>query len=83
VRLGYILLPRDLSQVGLAEASWSEEDFVQAYATAERVIRALRAEAFRYDPGTRSFRDDPLDPLLGRLELPRADAYDEGGEGEA
>jgi hypothetical protein len=83
VRLGYILLPRDLSQVGPAEADWTEEEFEQAYDAAARVIRALRAEPFRYDPGTRSFRDDPLDPLLGRLELPRADAYEERGEGEA
>ncbi len=81
VRLGYILLPRELEKAGLAEAEWSEEEFNQAYAIAEEVIRKLRSEPFHYNPDTRSFRDDPLDALLGRLELPRADLYDDGREG--
>jgi hypothetical protein len=82
VRMGYILLPRKLDKVGLALADWSEEESDEAMATAEQVIRELRSEPFRYDPDTRSFRDDPLDPLLGRLELPRAEVFDDDGEGE-
>lgn len=80
VSLGYILLPRDLEQVGPAFANWTEADLTEAHETACQVVRDLRKEAFHYDPETRSFRDDPLDALLGRLELPRADE-DEEGEG--
>jgi ATP-dependent helicase/nuclease subunit B len=80
VILGYILLPRELDQVGASCADWTEADLADAHETAERVVRELRSEPFRYDPGTRSFRGDPLDPLLGRLELPRAADEDEGGE---
>jgi hypothetical protein len=79
VTLGYILLPRELSQVGAAFAKWTEDDLAEAYETAKRVVRRLRSQPFHYDPNTRSFRDDPLDALLGRLELPRA----ADGDGDA
>ena len=78
VNLGYILLPRELGSVGAAFAQWTEEELAEAVETAREVVRQLRTEPFHYDPGTRSFRDDPLDALLGRLELPRADVDDEG-----
>ncbi|MBT8398343.1 MAG: hypothetical protein HKO65_03080 [Gemmatimonadetes bacterium] len=78
VRLGYILLPRELDKVGSAEGNWSEDELAQAYATAEEVIRKLRSEPFHYNRDTKSFRDDALNPLLGRLELPRADDGDDG-----
>ena len=76
VILGYILLPRELGEVGASCAAWTEEELEEARQTAERVVRELRSTPFHYDPDTRSFRDDPLDPLLGRLELPRADSGD-------
>ena len=81
VKLGYILLPRELEKVGAAVANWTEEELAEAEETARRVIRELRTNEFHYDPDTRSFRDDALDALRGRLELPRADDGEEGGEG--
>jgi len=84
VILGYLLLPRDLSQVGSALAMWTEEELAEAHETARGVVRELRSEPFHFVPGSRSFRDDPLDALLGRLELPRADDGEDGdGGGEA
>ncbi len=80
VRLGYILLPRDLDKVGLAEANWSEDDLALAYDTAARVIRRLRSEPFHYDPDSKRYRDDELNALLGRLGLPQAD--DDEGEAD-
>jgi ATP-dependent helicase/nuclease subunit B len=81
VCLGYILLPRELDKVGAAVARWTEEELAEAEETARRVIRELRTNEFHYDPGTQSFRGDPLDALRGRLELPRADDGEEGGDG--
>ena len=78
VQLGYILLPRDLDRVDLAPADWSEDDLSLAYATADDVIRKLRSEQFVYDPDTKSYRDDELNALLGRLGLPQADDDDDG-----
>ncbi len=80
VILGYILLPRELSEVGASCANWTEDELEEARQTAEQVVRDLRTSPFHYDPNTRSFRDDAFDPLLGRLELPRADDGDEEGE---
>ena len=73
---GYRERARDAS----ARAVELEPDLAEAHATAERVIRELRSRPFKYDSGTRSFWDDPLDPLLGRLELPRTE--EEGEEGD-
>jgi RecB family exonuclease len=81
VKLGYILLPRELEKVGEAFAEWTEEELAQALEVAQQVVRDLRTLDFHYDSGTRGFREDALDALLGRLELPRADETGEGGEG--
>jgi hypothetical protein len=80
VRMGYLLLSKTVEEVGAAFAHWTEEELAGAEEEARAVVRALRKESFRYDPGTRSFRDDPLDPLLGRKELPRAASEEEGGD---
>jgi RecB family exonuclease len=81
VRLGYILLPRELEKVGEAFADWTEEELAQALEVARQVVRDLRTLDFHYDPGTKSFRDDALDALRGRLELPRGDEGGQGGDG--
>jgi hypothetical protein len=84
VKLGYILLPRNLDKVGPAFANWSGPDLAEAEETARRVVRELRSNEFHFDSRARSFRDDPFDALLGRLELPRSgdedEDVDEGGE---
>jgi ATP-dependent helicase/nuclease subunit B len=80
IRLGYILLPKNLEGVGAVLAEWTEADLEEAEEVARGVVRRLRTGEFRYDPGTRSFRDDPLDALLGRMELPLATEGEEGGE---
>jgi RecB family exonuclease len=46
VALGYVLLPVDPQEVGLAQADWSEEELAEADALAEDVIRRVRAEEF-------------------------------------
>ena len=46
VGLGYITLPKDLTQVGLAKASWTEETLENAYATAVDVARRILNQEF-------------------------------------
>jgi hypothetical protein len=45
-RLGYVVLPKDTTEVGLLEASWSAEELESADRTAEEVIRKVRQESF-------------------------------------
>lgn len=80
VKLGYILLPKKLEGVGASLASWSEDELAQAEETARQVVRDLRAGEFRFDRRAKSFRNDPFNALLGRLELPVAQDDDEGGD---
>jgi len=79
VKLGYIILPKKLEEVGASFAEWTADELSDAEATAREVIRDLREKPFPYDSTTKSFPDDPLDSLLGRKELPKADD-DDGGE---
>ena len=46
LKLGYIVLPKDIQQTGFYEASWSEEELAEADATAEEVIRKIRQGIF-------------------------------------
>jgi RecB family exonuclease len=46
VRLGYILLPKDVGRIGLAPAEWSEVELKQALATAGDVVRRVRRQEF-------------------------------------
>lgn len=46
VVMGFILLPRNLDQVGFHPAEWSAELLTQADETARDVIRKIRAESF-------------------------------------
>jgi hypothetical protein len=70
VMLGYLLLPKTLEEVGAALAEWTEAELREAEEVARGVVRLLRRGEFWYQPETRSYRDDPLDALLGRMELP-------------
>jgi hypothetical protein len=46
VRLGYILVPKDIGRIGLAPAEWSEADLKQAMKTAQDVVRRIRRQEF-------------------------------------
>jgi RecB family exonuclease len=46
VRLGYVLLPKDISNVDFCLAEWTEDDLVAADEVAYDVIRDIRAERF-------------------------------------
>ena len=46
VQLGYILLPKDLQQIGASIATWTQVDLAQADDVAADVVRRVRAEAF-------------------------------------
>ncbi|MBX9788790.1 MAG: PD-(D/E)XK nuclease family protein [Pirellulales bacterium] len=75
IRLGYIVLPKDLDQTGALVAEWSGDDLAAAEATAAEVVRNIRAGRF-WPPTTPApaWRDDLAaicqDDQLGRaLEL--------------
>ncbi len=72
VQLGYVVLPKNLTNVGLLVAEWSETDLQAADRVAMEVIRAVRQQAFwppEYPPP--SFSDDFAgicqDAILGRV----------------
>lgn len=72
VQLGYVVLPKDLSKVGLLVAEWSQEQLNAADEVAMDVIRSVRQQAFWppiYPPP--SFSDDFAgicqDAILGRV----------------
>jgi RecB family exonuclease len=46
VQLGYILLPKDLQQIGASMAAWTPADLAQADAAAADVVRRVRTETF-------------------------------------
>jgi RecB family exonuclease len=61
--VGYILLPKDLSQVGAEMATWEAADWQSADATAESVIAAIASQEFwppRYDL---KYTDEDLAPI--------------------
>lgn len=63
--VGYILLPKKLSEVGLAPADWSGEEFDEAMETAGEVIRRVRAGEF-WPPS------EPVDDELAALCMDEA-----------
>jgi hypothetical protein len=79
IELGYVLLPRDLSKVGLAAATWEGDELQAADAMAEQVIRAVWNEEFWPPAATPSFADD-LAPICQDRRL---GAWDPESEGEA
>lgn len=46
VELGYILLPKDVQEIGLALAEWTPAELAEADEVARRVIRQIRAGVF-------------------------------------
>lgn len=46
IRLGYILLPKDVGKIGLAAAEWTESELQAALDTASDVVRRVRRQEF-------------------------------------
>ena len=46
MRVGYVVLPKDVSQTGPLLADWNEADFQSAWEVAQYVVRQVRAENF-------------------------------------
>jgi ATP-dependent exoDNAse (exonuclease V) beta subunit len=46
VRLGYVLLVKDLSKIGMVEADWSRAEIEEALETAREVVRNIRNQVF-------------------------------------
>ncbi len=57
VELGYVLLPRELHKVGLAPATWDEEELRDAEERAMQIIRAIRRGEF-WPPRDPLYADD-------------------------
>lgn len=80
VKLGYILLPRDLKKSGAAFAGWSDDDLRSADEKVHEVIRDVRTKKFwPPTPGSPAF-DDFAD-ICGVGQLAGADDS-EGGAGD-
>lgn len=78
--VGYVLLPRDLGEVGVSLAEWSGADYAEAEEEARRVVRFLRENRFVFEPGRSAIRaDDPLAAVVGRGVLTVGDSG--GSEG--
>jgi ATP-dependent helicase/nuclease subunit B len=81
VKVGYILLPRELGKTGGSIAEWSEADLEDADRCAERVVRVVRRGVYTFDPELASrYRAGPLAPLLGLRQLVAAEDEDEESE---
>lgn len=64
LKLGYIVLPKDVQQTGLYEAEWSEEELAEADATAAEVIRKIRQGIFWPPEDDAEGRFPDLFPIL-------------------
>ena len=75
VELGYLLLPRKLSQVGFESAPWDEAQILDAHEAARQVVRDVWAGRFTPSPGlprfTSDFADICLDPCVSRPDALR------------
>jgi hypothetical protein len=82
VRMGYVLLPGAIEEVGLAEAEWGDRELAEADEAAGEVVRLVRANCFDFVPGTKlRYDDDPLRFLFGHGQLLAGDESDEEGGG--
>ena len=85
ITLGYIRLPKTLSEIGLAVAEWTPAEIDEAIETARMIVRQIRKGIFwpPRDPDSR-YTDDfaaiCMDGYLGRKELIASltEAYGEG-----
>jgi len=83
IDVGYILLPRDLDQVGGVIAEWDDADHAEALEAGREAIRRVRAEGFRFDPAKRLVYPEPeLEALLGHGRLAGLLSDDDGDNGE-
>ncbi len=82
VELGYINLPSELEDTGIAVATeWSRTDLMEADELARDVVRFLRENRFEWEPElTRIRPDDDLAPLVGLGAFRPLDEDDEEDE---
>ena len=85
--LGYVRLPKDLAEVGLAEAPWTAEELGEALDQAREVIRLIRERVFWPPMYPAKFKDEfapiCMDDVLERKHvLERGDAAGGSGEGK-
>jgi hypothetical protein len=82
VQLGYITLPKKLTDVGLSLAPWTEDDLHDAMTVRDAVIRDIRSQKFWPPNDPPSFTDDFAgicgDEALNRRELLAACDGEEG-----
>jgi hypothetical protein len=64
VRLGYVLLPKDLSKITGEMTAWDEDDLQSAYEAAEDVVRAVRAGELE-EPGEKPLERGVLGAICG------------------
>lgn len=66
IRVGYILLARDLDQCGHSMAQWGADMLEDALDEVRRLVRFVRENRFEHDPATKPRNaDSPLEALLG------------------
>ena len=71
VRLGYVLLPKELNKIAGEMAAWDEDDLQSAYEAAEDVVRAVRAGELE-EPGEKPLERGVLGAICGHgLIVPR------------
>lgn len=81
IRLGYVLLPRDLECVGEEMADWGQAELEEALDVARDLIRLVRQGRFEFDADTRARWPDPrMEALLGRGQLSGVDEDSDAGE---
>ena len=79
LRLGYLMLPKALGDVGTSLAEWSTADLSQADAAAEEVARRVRAERF-WPPSRLTSPYDDFAALCRAARLHHPDAVRAHGE---
>ncbi len=70
VELGYLLLPKDVENVGFKPSGWSDDDIGSAVAEAERITRDIRNGVF-WPPGQALDFDDGLAAICMDAALQR------------
>ncbi len=65
--VGYIILPKDVSETGVLEAKWGESDFEAAMETARSVVRDVWDEKF--DPEYRAKTPPPFTEIFSAICL--------------
>src|SRR5690606_33883313 len=83
LRLGYILLPRELDCIGACFAPWTPEELEEADECARDLVRFVRRTEFAFDPAAiRGYQRTPLASLVGIGSLESAEEAQGGQEGQ-